>query len=117
MRPRRGLGSQPAVRAIVSAGGTLALFAFTVLGLTTLATNVVKTLITLRQRRTAIDCYRCEGKRVKTCANCQGDCAVMLSPAYNPQVDRLAVCPVCAGTGEQKCFNCLGSGSVQPRKQ
>lgn len=49
-----------------------------------------------------------------TFRSAEGDGALQWSPFEQPAVERLCVCPVCAGTGEQNCFNCLGSGSVQP---
>ena len=43
-----------------------------------------------------------------------GEKAIDWSPFANPVNVYVTLCPLCGGTGVQKCMNCLGSGKIVP---
>ena len=43
-----------------------------------------------------------------------GDSAIDWSPFPNPASKYVTLCPLCGGTGLQRCMNCLGTGKIVP---
>lgn len=112
----------PALRALVGFGGTLAALGGATLAVSTATSAVIRVAVRARQAKRMVPCKSCcnppstssststPGKR--RCSVCQGRRAVRWQPFSAPLTARWTLCPLCAGKGEQPCWNCSGSGQV-----
>ncbi|KAK9797385.1 hypothetical protein WJX73_009476 [Symbiochloris irregularis] len=99
----------PVVQAVGSAVGTLALAGAGTLLVVSVASGTATQAIKVYRARSALPCKACRGQKSYLCQVCRGN-AVLEWPVSSK--GRLALCPVCKGSGEQNCLNCLGEGKV-----
>ena len=120
----------PALRAAVGFGGTLAALGGATLVVSTATSAVIRIAVRAQQAKRLVpckSCCRCDSATSSTstpstsstpppgrhrCSVCQGRRAVRWQPFSAPLTARWTLCPLCAGRGEQQCFNCSGSGLV-----
>lgn len=120
----------PALRALAGFGGTLVALGGATLVVSTAMSAVIRVAARAQQAKRMVPCRSCcdcgddapststssapcsstPGKR--RCSVCQGRRAVRWQPFSAPLAARWTLCPLCAGKGQQACFNCSGTGKV-----
>jgi hypothetical protein len=103
-------------RAAGTFGATLAVMGAATVAVSAATSACVRVVVRRRQAGRLVACAACDtaGSGRKTCAVCRGRRGLRWAPAGKKVISpsSYCLCPLCAGTGEQACWSCKGTGLV-----